>query len=456
MKTRLEQLVLIAGLVVGGNSLQAALTVSFQQTGKANWSIDAIGGNGSPVGSVTVSVPAGSTVVKAVLYSTRNFTLWTPDVTLDATNYSGGVWTFLGGLENFLEAYSTDVTAQVAAKVGGGGPPVNFTVTESAATNGSTNGEILAVVYTNPAELTRTIVFLDGVQDAAGDTTVVNYAVPLDTTIPGFEALMSLGIGHGFQGGMRSFLDVNTRRLTSSAGGQDDGASANGALITVGGLGDSSANPPDPNSFVNGQTGQDDEFYDLGQGNNVNPAPYVSNGDLATTIFIQNLSNDDIIFFLGLNITVPVQDSDGDGIPDDEDACPESILTATIIIDGCDSGVGNLLFEDGCTMADLIAECAEGAVNHGQVVSCVAHLTNEWKRAGLIEGQEEGRIQSCAARSDIPGDLDGDGAVGVADLVILLGAWGPCRAHPDACPADVDLDDIVGITDLLILLANWG
>ena len=69
-----------------------------------------------------------------------------------------------------------------------------------------------------------------------------------------------------------------------------------------------------------------------------------------------------------------VLDSDGDGIPDDEDACPNSDLSPTIVIDGCDSGVGNLLFQDGCTMADMIAECADGAVNHGQFVSCVARI----------------------------------------------------------------------------------
>ncbi len=157
-----------------------------------------------------------------------------------------------------------------------------------------------------------------------------------------------------------------------------------------------------------------------------------------------------------LDIVTAGADSDGDGIPDDEDACPDSDLSETVVIDDCDSGVENLLFEDGCTMADLIAECAEGAVNHGQFVSCVAHLTNEWKRAGLITGQEEGRIESCAARSNIPDDLDGDGAVGVADLVMLLGEWGPCPGRPDTCAGDVDLDDIVGITDLLILLGNWG
>ncbi len=154
-----------------------------------------------------------------------------------------------------------------------------------------------------------------------------------------------------------------------------------------------------------------------------------------------------------LSFRVAVQDSDGDGIPDDEDACPNSDLSPTIVIGGCDSGVGNLLFEDGCTMADMVAECADGAVFHGQFVSCVALLAVQWRNAGLINDSEIGAIDRCAA---IPGDLDGDGAVGVADLVILLGAWGPCRAHPDRCPADLDQDRSVGITDLLILLANWG
>ena len=53
------------------------------------------------------------------------------------------------------------------------------------------------------------------------------------------------------------------------------------------------------------------------------------------------------------------------------------------------------------------------------------------------------------------GDLDGDGSVGVPDLLILLGAWGPCADCND-CPADIDGDCSVGVKDLLILLGNWG
>ncbi|MCH8316128.1 MAG: hypothetical protein IIA64_09160 [Planctomycetes bacterium] len=53
------------------------------------------------------------------------------------------------------------------------------------------------------------------------------------------------------------------------------------------------------------------------------------------------------------------------------------------------------------------------------------------------------------------GDLDGDGSVGVKDLLILLGDWGPCDDCTD-CPADLDGDCAVGVKDLLILLGNWG
>jgi hypothetical protein len=56
---------------------------------------------------------------------------------------------------------------------------------------------------------------------------------------------------------------------------------------------------------------------------------------------------------------------------------------------------------------------------------------------------------------DLPGDVDGDGSVGITDLLALLSAWGPCPGDPAPCPADIDGDGSVGITDLLALLANW-
>ena len=96
------------------------------------------------------------------------------------------------------------------------------------------------------------------------------------------------------------------------------------------------------------------------------------------------------------------QDVDQDDVCDDGDLCPDSNLSATVSIRGCDSEVVNAEVADGCSMNDLIEECVGEEENHGSFVSCVARLTNAWKKAGLITGKEKGAMQSCAARSDVP------------------------------------------------------
>ncbi|MCH8153114.1 MAG: hypothetical protein IH830_12180 [Planctomycetes bacterium] len=53
---------------------------------------------------------------------------------------------------------------------------------------------------------------------------------------------------------------------------------------------------------------------------------------------------------------------------------------------------------------------------------------------------------------DCAPDLDGDGSVGILDLLALLAAWG---TDPGG-PPDFDGDGTVGILDLLALLAAWG
>ena len=44
----------------------------------------------------------------------------------------------------------------------------------------------------------------------------------------------------------------------------------------------------------------------------------------------------------------------------------------------------------------------------------------------------------------------------MVDLIALLTSWGACPEPPASCPGDLDGDGMVGVTDLLILLANWG
>lgn len=56
----------------------------------------------------------------------------------------------------------------------------------------------------------------------------------------------------------------------------------------------------------------------------------------------------------------------------------------------------------------------------------------------------------------VPGDLDGDGLVGFADLLLLLAAWGPCADPPAPCDADLNGTGVVEFGDLLELLALWS
>lgn len=60
--------------------------------------------------------------------------------------------------------------------------------------------------------------------------------------------------------------------------------------------------------------------------------------------------------------------------------------------------------------------------------------------------------QDASCAQPCPADIDGNGMVSTADLLILLSAWGPNPGHP----ADFDDNGVVGTSDLLILLSSWG
>jgi hypothetical protein len=292
----------------------ATLLKTFQFNGNGNWSIDAVGSNSTPVGDLTANVPTGSTVEKAFLYSSTLFNSgdFVPSVGFDGVTLSGSDWTNLGTFTaGNLTAFRTDVTTQVSNKIGSGGPsPFTFTV-ESEAPNSSIDGEVLSVVYSNPNEKERTIAFLDGGTDPSGDSFSFAFSDPLTASQlndPTFEAVMSLGIGFGSQGTVQaSEVDVNGQRLTSAAGGQDDGANQNGALITAGGEGDSPDIPSDPFAGPNGDPRFDDELYDI--------SSFLSAGDSSIGFNTLNPSNDDNIFFAGLNITAEGEVSDIEDVP---------------------------------------------------------------------------------------------------------------------------------------------
>jgi len=281
---------------------QASLSSAYQFNGNGNWSIDAIGSTSAAIGDLRALVPTGSTVEQAFLYQTTQSNTATLDLDFDGVTLSGADWTSLGSTTIFnLTGFRADVTAQVAAKVGAGSAaPFTFSVVES--NSYLQEGASLVVVYSNPTEATRTIAILDGFTDPAGDTININLADPLTAAQladPAFEAQMSLGIGFGIQPSLVpqvSTVDVNGQRLSSSAGGQDDGQLADGALVTVGDTFDDdfTTNPLDP--FAGAPDARtDDEAYNL--------VSFLAAGVSSIQIDTTNPSFNDNIFFAGFNIT---------------------------------------------------------------------------------------------------------------------------------------------------------
>jgi MYXO-CTERM domain-containing protein len=66
-------------------------------------------------------------------------------------------------------------------------------------------------------------------------------------------------------------------------------------LITVGGVGDNTANPDPACKSFNGPEA-DDELYNLAAGNSANPAPFISKGDTWLKLTTINESNNDNAF----------------------------------------------------------------------------------------------------------------------------------------------------------------
>jgi hypothetical protein len=81
---------------------------------------------------------------------------------------------------------------------------------------------------------------------------------------------------------------------------------------------------------------------------------------------------------------------------------------------------------------------------NGEPDSCDVHLGSS------RDSNENGIPDECDA------DLDSDGDVDIADLLLLLAAWGPCGTPCSECVGDVDGDCNVSFFDLVLLLSNWG
>ncbi len=284
----------ILSIAVDAAPAGAALGPLYTASGAVSLSQNGYGCNCGPVTKPIIKPNSGATVRAAYLMAAGipGYTPTTGDITLDGTTVT---FTSTPVISNFgtgsVEADVTSLVKPILEPEPAG--PVNFTLDEVNNTY-SIDGEILVVVFNDPSVSNNTVTLLYGTENTHGDTFNILLGNPINLTTSSIQ--FALGISYGYQpAGQYSLVDVNGQRLTTSAGGYDDGTPENGGLITVGGVGDSPANPVEP--FATDLTCKeppaprcDDELYTLG-------SPFVENGDTEITVFTENPSENDNIMY---------------------------------------------------------------------------------------------------------------------------------------------------------------
>lgn len=312
MKRKIVSLVLVVlvGVFVSASAYAGTVLRSAYQD--AALSIDGWGSNANSSGFLQTDIPVNSTVLQAYLYSADVWGGGTAgDVTLAGNFLSSASGVLLPKVSgNDVNVRLYDVTSILKPLIEGTWGPQNFSISES----GFTDGEVLVVAYKNANTTGGTAIIMDGGLAQGGDTTTLTFASPY----AGGDAIMSLASSYSYGDYQYTNVDVETsstaaRRLTSAAGGNDDGGfeGANGALITVGGIGDSTTNPTDP--YAHGAS-YDDELYNLALGNGASSDSFLKNGDNWLKLITDNPSFDDNVFATFFTSTFKITNVDGEDI----------------------------------------------------------------------------------------------------------------------------------------------
>ena len=213
--------VLAAVFLLSTTTAFASLTTYQQYVGQVGYSSDGFGSL-SQSGTISASVPVGSTVLAAYLYSATFGNASGAGVggTLGGIALAGGTFVLNSAVSGDLGATRFDVTSIVSPVINGGaGGVYNFAITE---TSSLQDGEALVVVYSNSSLGTNTFAILDGFSAAGGDSFSANFINPLNPAASGFFAEMALGIGYSCCN-QQSTVSVNGTTITNTAGNNDDG-----------------------------------------------------------------------------------------------------------------------------------------------------------------------------------------------------------------------------------------
>ena len=130
---------------------------------------------------------------------------------------------------------------------------------------------------------------------------------------------------------------------------------------------------------------------------------------------------------------------------------PGSGLLVTLEIEGeiSDACISNQIIanSNGDSLESIVDSCSLIVVMSGAVNGCTDINACNYDPLAIVD------VGSCEYASCLcPEDINGDGIISVADILVLLGQFG-CNSD---CNVDINNDGSTNVQDILLLLAAFG
>jgi len=153
----------------------------------------------------------------------------------------------------------------------------------------------------------------------------------------------------------------------------------------------------------------------------------------------------------GANFTLDLEhthDSDGDGVPNDDDLCPGTASGAVVDADGCSA---DQVDSDGDGVADVDDNCpntpnADQADTDGDDVGDACDNCIVIANPDQADTNDDGIGDACEVVVPVKCDIDVDGDVDRNDISLIVANRNQPAAHPDD-PMDWDGNGIINILD---------
>ena len=150
---------------------------------------------------------------------------------------------------------------------------------------------------------------------------------------------------------------------------------------------------------------------------------------------------------------VPFAVGTSDALVDGEVMPSETVLTFDIDVSDPDiQCYFRKSFQDG--LINLSLTSLHDAVQPGirGLIQPNFHMKESWAvQFELVNAAQLTVIVDVDEQSGPPEDLDGDGVIGISDILVALSEWGQCSC----CPSDLNGDGEVNVSDLLSIIAAW-